>query len=90
MAALQEAGFLQRLAHPLAPVVTVRNGGLHQPGNRPRRRIANREGLDDVVALEHGAHAVEKLGRVDLGPVAMEKALDKHRHRHRTNEQDQP
>ena len=46
--------------------------------------------LDDVVAFEHGAHAVEELGGVDLRAVAVQEAFDEHDDPHRAREQDDP
>ncbi len=84
------AGFLQRLAHALPALVTIHDGSLDQPCDGPGRGVANGQRLDQVVALQDGADAVEEFGRVDLRAVAMQKPLDEHRHRYRADDQEQP
>ena len=73
-----QAGFLDGLAHALAALVAVEDGGFDEARDRAGRGVADGNGLDDVVALEHGAHAVEEFGGIDLRAVAVQRALDEH------------
>ena len=82
--------FFQRFAHPLPAVVAVQDGGLDQPRDGAGGGVANGQRLDHVIALEDGAHAVEKLGRVNLRAMTMQKPLNEGRHGHGADEQEQP
>jgi hypothetical protein len=72
----RQAGFLQRFAHAVAAKITVEDGGLDQPRDRPGRGVADRKRLDDVVALEDDADAVEELRGIDLRAMAVQDAFD--------------
>ena len=85
-----QPGFLDRLADALAALVAVQNGGLDDARDRTGRGVADGNGLDDVVALEHVADAVEEFGGVDLRAVTVEDALDEHNEGDGCGEQNQP
>jgi len=46
--------------------------------------------LDDVIALEHRAHPIQELNRINLRAMTMQKTFDKHHDRNRAGQQDQP
>ena len=71
-------------------MVAVENGGFDEARDGAGRGIANGNGLDHVVALEHGAHAVEEFGGINLRAVAIQHALDEHGEGGGRGEQNQP
>ena len=87
---LGEPGLLDGFAHALAALVAVEDGGLDNARDRAGRGVANRNGLDHVVALEHGADAVEELGGIDLRAVAEQRALDENDEGGRRGDHNQP
>ena len=80
----------EHLAKILPPAVSVEYARLHQSRHRSGCGVANRDGLDDVLALEHVANAVEEIERIDLLPVVMKEALYENRHCDSSDHQQQP
>ena len=81
---LFEAGHFGQCRPPRRPrghargPFAVENGRLDEARDGAGRGVADRNGLDNVVALDDRADAVEKLGGIDLRAVTKQHPLDKH------------
>ena len=85
-----QARFFQSFTNSFAPALPIEDRYFHQARHRSRCGVADREGLDHVLALENVAHPVQELHRVNLCAVKMEDALNKHSQGHGARTKDQP
>jgi len=87
---LGQACFFQRFADAFAPVVAIEDGGFDEASDGAGRGIADGKGLDDIIAFEDVADAVEELGRINLGAMAVKKSFDKNDDSNGAGEKDDP
>ena len=66
----------------LAARIAAQDRGFYQAGDGSWGGIANGDGLDDIVALEHITNTGQKLRRINLHPVVVEKSLNDDAQRH--------
>jgi len=53
----------------LRPPIAIQYGRLDQARHRSGCGIADGNGLDDVIALEHRAHPIQELNRINLRAI---------------------
>jgi hypothetical protein len=71
-------------------VVAVQDGGLDEVGHGARRLVAQRHGLDDVLAAQHVENAHEEVLGADARPVQVQRALDEDGEGRQPGAQDHP
>ena len=71
-------------------MIAIEDGDLDEPRHGAGCGVADGNGFHHVVALDHGAHAVEELGGIDLRAVTMQGAFNEDHDSCRTRKKNDP